>query len=374
MKNSKHILQITYSLKAAGIETFVVNLYRAIDREKIQFDFVSYYDGGHKEFYDKAVQEMGGKIYKLGYPQRRKIINNIKIRVRLYKCIKNNGYEIVHVHGSSGVAILEVMIAKLAGARKVIIQSHSSDISHDASFGRLQKCLTFLARPLWGIFCDHFFACSNNSARWLYTKKQCEKVVLIQNGIFTKRFFPSVEQYHEWREKHGIDSKELLVGHVGSFTPAKNHSYIVEIFKSLHGLCSESRLVLLGDGPYRDKIKKQISENELDESVLFTGVSEEVAQWMNACDVLIFPSLYEGLPLVCVEAQYVATPIIVSNTVTREVAISDKIYYLDINESPSVWAEKILSIKTKTFQRDLYTNKFDIESVASRMEKFYMES
>lgn len=373
MEDCKHILQVTYSLKAAGIETFAVNLYKAIDKSRLQFDFVSYYDRNCKEFYDDVVRQMGGTVYKLGFAERRKILNNIRIRFRLYKCIKANNYKIVHVHGSSGIAVLEVIIAKLAGAGRIIIHSHSSNVANNAGFGRLQKLFTFLAKPFWGVFCSDFFACSDKAAEWLYSKKQRKKTIIIPNGIFTEAFLPDKNNYHTWRQQYGIADDVPLIGHVGSFTAPKNHPYIVKIFEAVRALDPAARFVLVGNGPYRSEIEKKVMHGNLSGCVIFTGISNKAAEWINACNVLILPSYYEGLPVVCVEAQYTGTPIIVSDVVTRDVAISDDIYYLDIKESPSVWAEKILSLK-KEFRRTVKSDNFNIKSTAAKLEAFYLRS
>jgi glycosyltransferase involved in cell wall biosynthesis len=367
--NLKRVLQVTYSLKAAGIETFVVNIHKNINRKEYQFDYATYFPPEKEEFYDSEVRRLGGKIYKLGYKQRGKIASNIKTRINLYKCIKRNKYETVHIHGSNGLAILEVLAAKLAGCQHIIIHSHNSNISNNGKFSKLIRLITKICRPIWKCLCDELLACSNEAANWLYGNNK--NVLLIPNGIDTERFCVQKEAGIIWRKENNISENDLLIGQVASFSDAKNHEFSVKLLTELIKENSNTKMVFVGDGPKRKKIEDFAKKIRVYDKIIFNGISANVEIIMNACDVLILPSLYEGLPVVCVEAQYCGVPIIVSDIVTRDVNISDNIYYVPL-DNPRNWKNLIMELKGKAHNCDIENDKFDIRNVVGILSELYV--
>lgn len=365
------VLQLTYSLKAAGIETFVVNMYKAIDRTRVQFDFVSYFPPSKEEFYDTTVKSLGGKIYKLGYFQRGKIIPNLKTRLNLYHCIKQNGYQLVHIHASSGVSILDAIIAKLAGAKEIAVHSHNSNINQKARYGKIVYLLTKIAQHLWPLCCTDFFACSETAGKWLFSKST--KFSIVCNGVDKEKFSPNKVAAIEWKKAHDIQDNALVIGQVASFTAAKNHTFSLEVFSLVKKNNGNAIMVFIGDGPLRKKIELQVGRLHLEDSVIFTGVTDKVSDWMNACDVLILPSLYEGLPVTCVEAQYAGTPIFVSDRVTREVEVSNEIFFFSIDEGADKWAEELIHVPKKYYKTNIQNTKFDIGQVSRSMLDKYVE-
>jgi glycosyltransferase involved in cell wall biosynthesis len=359
---------VTYSLKAAGIETFVVNVHKMINREEFQFDYVSYFPPEKEEFYDSDVKKLGGKIYKLGYQKRGRILPNIKARINLYRCIKQNRYEIVHIHGSSGFAILEVLAARAAGCGHIIIHSHNSNISKQAKFGNAIRLLTKICRPLWKYLCKELLACSTEAAKWLYGATA--EVLLIPNGVDTERFCVRQEDGSRWRSAHNIDGKGLLIGQIARFTVVKNHAFSLQIFREIHKEDPAAKLVFVGEGPMRGAIEAMAKEMGIYENILFYGVTSEVELIMNACDVLLLPSLYEGLPVVCVEAQYCGVPVIVSDAVTRDVNISDNIHYIPLGNSGE-WKSLIMELKRKSHKCSIRDDRFDIRNIVGVLGGLY---
>lgn len=365
------VLQLTYSLKAAGIETFVVNLYKNIDRNKIQFDFVSYFEKEKKEFYDDTVEVLGAKVFKLGY-KKRSIMTNLLTRKNLYYCIKKNHYDIIHIHGSTGISLLDAAIAKLAGVKRIIIHSHNSSVSSKAKLYHVQMIMTWIARKMWRFFATDYLACSKEAALWLFGKAIQGNVKIIENGIDDRRFRPDPELNKKWRAENHISYDTLLIGHVGGFIVAKNHFYVLDIFHNVYQKDKDARFILIGDGPKRSEIQNKIAELGMENVIYMVGITDKVYEWMNCCDCLVLPSLYEGLPLVAIESQFCGTPIIVSDNISDEVKISDILYFRSNKAEADIWASQIIQLGRKRYVSSGCLERYKISDVAKQMQAFYL--
>ncbi|MCF1678042.1 glycosyltransferase [Tetragenococcus koreensis] len=222
-----------------------------------------------------------------------------------------------------------------------------------------------------------YFACSENSAKWLFDKSKVTKnmYTIINNGIQTGKFTFDVKLRDKVRKSLGIEGK-LVLGHTGRFAPPKNHDFLIDIFKSVNKFNPNAVLLLIGEGELKPQIEKKVQLNGLDDNVFFLGVRADVGDILQAIDVFIFPSYYEGLPLTLVEAQAADLPCLVSDSITKKVRITDTITYKSLSEKPKTWALKVLNLpKEKRVDKtdSIFKSGYDAFEISTKLMKFYLE-
>lgn len=317
------VLQIIGGLERAGAETFLVNLYRNIDKEKIQFDF-AIYDSPSENSYYQEVQRMGAHVYLLP-PKSNGIIKNI---ISIKKLVKRNGYNIVWRHTASNVGAIDLFGAKLGGCKNMILHSHCAEM-----FG-IEKYISIFLRPIVGMLNIERFACGELAGKWLFGKKRFE---IIHNGIDIEKFRFNQITREEYRNKLGLKNDEVLIGHIGRFEEQKNHSFLIKAFSDLHSTCDSARLILLGDGSRMEEIRNLVRNLGLSENVHFLGNTGDVAEWLQAMDVLWLPSYFEGFPVSLIEAQAAGLRCLVSDVVSPETAITSTVSFLPICGGSEAW-------------------------------------
>lgn len=361
------ILQVLGTLNCGGAEAMIMNLYRNIDRTKIQFDFVVH-TSGFNDFYAKEVLELGGRIYP--FP-RFKVYNYFTL-AKLWDNFFNEHpeYKIMHSHVTS-YASLYLPIARKHGL-KTIVHSHST--SEDKGFSYFIKRL--MSRSLKSQ-ADFLFACSKESGKFLYGNKGIEQnnYRMLPNAVDTSGLLFNEDIRSKVRNDLCISDNRIVYGHVGRFHPAKNHLFLLEVFKGLLDRNPDALLLLVGDGALRPQIEAKISELKLENSVILLGTRSDVANLLQAMDVFLFPSQWEGLPVSVVEAQAAGLPCFVSDTVTQDVGISDLVSYLPINKGVNPWVENILksSLARKNVIDDIKKAGFDVKYSAQELTNFYIE-
>lgn len=320
------VLQIVGSLNMGGIENFVVNLYRNIDRTVLQFDFLIYDKPNGKNFYEE-VEKLGAKIYyvpskKDGFKKNFEAIKTV---------VKQNGYQIVWKHTDNCFAGLDVLAAKAGGAERLILHSHSTNCSG------LQKVLHYVCRPIVNGVATDRFACGEEAGQWLFGRK---KFVPIANGINVMRYRFCSETRVAYRQNLKVEDK-LVVGNIGRFGPEKNHTFMIDIFKEICSRKDNAVLLLIGEGEQQGSIREKVAKLGLDDKVLFLNTRMDVPEIMQAMDVFCMPSLYEGLPVVLIEAQAAGLPCVVSDVITREVDVTGNLRFIGLNESVQTWGDVI---------------------------------
>lgn len=357
------ILQVFGSLNRGGAESLIMNIYRHIDRTKVQFDFVVHTkDEGA---FEAEIRSLGGRIFRM---PRYKILNHVS-----YKSAWQNFFErhseiqIVHAHMFT-ISAVYLSVAKKYD-RVAIVHSHSTH-SGNSIKGWLKRILRI---PLKHIAYDKRFACSQQAGKWLFGNKN---FVVIKNGIDIEKFVFNHQSRIRVRNKLGING-EFVVGHVGSFTEAKNHWFLLVIFAEICKLNPNSKLLLLGDGILKNKIEAQIKALNLSDKVILLGAVDNVFDYMQAMDVFLFPSKIEGLPVVLIEAQTSDLPCVVSDHITDEADIDGLLIKISLSSSAEIWAEetiKYLFHKRGNRAEVVYQSGFDAKSIAREMEMFYTNS
>lgn len=352
-----------------GIEALLMNVYRHIDRSKVQFDFMVHRP--QRTFYEDEIEKLGGHIYKTPKfsplpGQYQKFMHSVEDILRAHP-----EYKVIHAHAE--LNLWPLMVAKKLGIPTRIAHSHNAKTTVNL------KYFFFLYEKMKiKKYCTDMFMCSTPAGIWTFGKKAVDngEVHFIKNGIETERFEYNEEIRTNCRQKLNLGDK-FVVGHVGRFMQQKNHDFLVDIFAEIHKLRPDSVLMLISNGRLMESVKKKVHNLGLDDAVLFLGDRKDVNELMQAMDVFLFPSLWEGLPLTGVEAQAAGLPVVMSDVITDEVCITDNIYTMSLKDSAEKWANKVLTV-CKDFQRknvrqQIVDAGFDIRTTAKWLEDFYLE-
>lgn len=355
------VLNIIGRMNTGGAETFIMNVYRNLDREKVQFDFVVHTK--EKCDYDDEITKLGGKIYRIPSLSRHPIKNLIGLK----NVFKNTKYSIVHRHTNTSMIFTDLIVAKIMGVKKIIVHSHSTNAKN--------PILHKIFRPLMCKLATIKYACSKEAGEWLFGRN--EKFEIITNGIDIEKYKFNREVREEVRKELNIANEEILIGHVGRFNIAKNHEFLIDIFNEFQK-SNNSKLILLGTGNLENKIKEKVAKLNLQDKVIFLGVRNDVHRIMQAMDLFVFPSLYEGLPLTLVEAQAAGLDILASSVITKECNITGSIKYYDIEKPAMEWKKQLEEIIKEKHSRNtdvtgLYKNGFDSKMTAEKLQLEYLK-
>ncbi|MDD2213140.1 MAG: glycosyltransferase family 1 protein [Oscillospiraceae bacterium] len=354
------VLQVVDRMDRAGQETFIMNVYRHLDRSSIQFDFVEFTDV--PAAYDQEILDLGGRIYRLP-PKGRHLWASMQAMRSL---VASQGYKIVHRHYSNSTMYFELLAAKQGGADCLIAHSHNS-----TQFNT--KLLHQLCRnPLYRLTRWHL-ACSEDAGLWMFGNHPFD---IIPNGIDLERYHFDPQKRNAKRRELGL-GQELLIGHVGRFTAVKNQAFILSVFQRFLELEPDARLILVGEGEDRADITRLSQSLPLTGHVIIPGSRADVPELMMAMDAFIMPSLYEGLPLTLVEAQAASLPCLVADTISPEAKLTDKLSYMSLQEGPQIWAVQLRQLarqprldQTEAIRRAGY----DIREVSQRLRYIYLNA
>lgn len=356
------VAQVIGKLMAGGVESVVYNYYRHIDHQKVQFDI--FYDADSTVEPPQDLIDMGARFYCIPPYQ------NLPAFLRtLTMHFKQHQYTIVHSHLNT-LNVFPLYAAKLAGVSVRISHNHST-----AGKGERKNILKYMLRPFAKMFPTHYCACSAYAGKWLFGKAfyNSGKVCLIRNAIDLKKFTFNLNIRDQVRLELGL-TDNFVLGHVGRFCYQKNHEFLIDIFHQVYLQESKARLLLIGDGELKEQVMEQVSALGLNQAVLFLGVRSDVDKLMQAMDVFVLPSRYEGLGIVAIEAQAASLPCVVSTKVPREAQILNSVAFIDLAQPVGQWTEAILDCKSiqrgDTFSQ-LQQAGFEIAKEAERLSEYY---
>jgi len=359
------IAQIIGKWVGGGVEAVVMNYYRHIDKSKIQFDFICDEDSTNIP-YDE-INSLGGKVILI--PPYQKVIRYHK---ELKKVLKENNYQIVHSHINT-LSVFSLWAAKSAGVPVRIAHSHSTTNKKEKKKNLMKQVLKHFSK----VFATDYMCCSELAGRWLFGDKEYEKgnVYLLNNAIDLDKFKYDENIRKEKRKELNISDDTLVIGHVGRFVEQKNHRFLIDIFNEVHKEREDSILLLAGQGPLIDEIKEKTSELGLNESIKFLGQRNDIDVLYQAFDVFLLPSLYEGLPVVGVEAQATGLFCIMSDDMTKETKVLDSTKFLKINDGSKKWADEIINsfnqYKRMDSKKEMLENGYEINNEANKLEMYY---
>ena len=378
MSNPIRILHVLGVTNLGGAESRVMDLYRQMDREEIQFDFLVHSDAvkhagddasaREEQYFDREIKAMGGHIYVL---PRFKLYNYFAYRKAVHAFFtKHHEFPVVQGHMTSTASIY-LPIAKKYGIPITAAHCRSGGVDKG-----IKGIVTKILRKNLYKKTDYCFACSKLAGINAYGEKQLNKgmVKIIYNAIDAQKFAYNPEKRNQMRKQLGIEDK-LVLGHVGRFELPKNHPYLIEIFASLCGMREDVALVLVGDGPDRGKMEAKCEELGIKDKVLFMGIRKQTEDYYQAFDMFLLPSLYEGMPGVLVEAQAAGLRCLVSDTVTKEAQATDLVTYMNIEQSPDLWAKEILAqanYDRRVTYQEMVDSGFDIKKQSLAYRNFYL--
>lgn len=366
------VLNVTRVFNAAGIESFIMNMYRNIDRSKVQFDFLVMSD--EKSCYEDEIKVLGGKKYTINVKEDNTFLRIQKESFELYKFLLAHKYEIVHVHYTTPLRAPYLLAAKKAKVPVRIYHSHSAVVS-GKSKGKL-LIYNYYKNKL-SKWATNWFACSKAAAEWMYKDEliSAGKVQIIYNGIDVRRFKYRQDMRDKLRKVLDLE-QNFVIMHTGRFLPQKNHTFIIDVFSEIKKRDSTAKLILLGEGSLQEPMQKKVLDLGLREDVVFMGVKKNVEDYLSFADCYIMPSLYEGLPVAAVEAECSGLPCVMSSNITREVELTPNAIFLSLDKPAEYWATEIL--KTKEINRmdgskDVAQAGYDVKDVARMLQDQYIE-
>lgn len=361
-----HVLQVVdYLNHNSGVASVVLNYFMQIDSEEVQFDFLLF-DRPEKELEELLINK-GSRIYVVEKPT---VKTALLFQNKIKSFFETNGkeYNIVHVH-IPVAAYCVLHYAKKNDVEHRIIHSHNSQ----GADGIVKSIRNGILCKIGCTYANHFFACSELAANFLYGErgKNRKNAVIIYNAIDKEKFRPDAVARKEIREKLRVD-EEVLLGSVGRFSKQKNQKMLIDILKELQNRGVKSKLLLIGDGELKEEILMYAKKNNVVNDVILCGVVIDVQRYLNAMDVFLMPSFYEGLPLSCVEAQMTGLACVVSKTITKEVKISNRLYYQNI-ERINDWTDCICGIiDNNTGEKEkVIADKFDIKIQSHKLCNIY---
>lgn len=360
------VLQVVTHMNRGGLETMLMNYYRSIDREQLQFDFLTHrpYEGD----YGDEIKRMGGKLYHL--PVLNPFSGSYKKTLRRF-FLEHPEYQIVHVHQDclSGVIL---KVAKECGIKVRIAHSHTANQVKDMKY----PIKLFFRRSITQ-YATALMACGVDAGMWMFRGADFR---ILNNAVDTQRCSFNSTKRDAMRVQLGIGKDELVVGHVGNFTISKNYPFLVDIFHQVRRLMPRSRLLLVGNdvGDVANRVKEKVKTLGLEDGVIFTGIRSDVPDLMQAMDVFVFPSNYEGLPVTMVEAQASGLPCLISDKVPIECKMTALVQQIPLTDGAEVWARKAIAAAKEAVREDtsaqIKAAGFDIAENAKWLQSFYLSA
>lgn len=358
------ILYIVKGMTVNGITNVMLNYYDRLDKKQYKIDFAVGTD--YLEEYREKIERDGRKFWVI--PNRDSEL--VKYIFILAKLIKNEHYDIVHIHGNSTLIFPELYAAWCGGVKVRIAHSHNS-------FGNHPK-LAAIARPLFDLLYTHGMACGQEAGKWMFKDKP---FVIVKNGIEVNKYAFDPVVRENVRRRLEIRKDELVIGHVGILNGTKNQKYLISILKQCIEINPLTRLLLVGDGVLRQQYEEYADQLGIRDRVIFSGISDRVEQVMSAMDIFALPSLFEGVPLVAVEAQASGLQCLVSDNVSKEIDISDLVQFISLNRAAD-WRDGILNYQYHEEERkkrseqgiqDIIKNGFDRDLCVAEVERQYRD-
>ena len=358
-----------------GLRISAMAYYKHLDHSKIQYDF--FLSEWEAKAFRQEITDLGGRVFVVPAITRYNLISpnkQLEYHRTLYRYFTQNQYPLVYAH-MNAISVFPLFAAKRAGIPIRIAHSHTTASIHD-DFGRnvMKNFLRMFSR----VFPTHMCACSKLAGEWLYGKRVVNsgRVLVWPNAIELERFAYNPQMRTDIRRELGLEGK-FVVGHAGVFTPQKNHDFLIDIFAEICRLRDDAVLMLISGGRLRNAIEQKVHRLGLEEKVMFVGFTREIEKYYQAMDVFVFPSIFEGLGMVTVEAQVAGLPVLCSTEVPEEAKVCENLHFMSLKKSAREWAEEALRISHGHVRRDMsqYARAagFDIKQQAQNLTQWYCE-
>lgn len=359
----KRLLCIVGSMDAGGAETFLMKIYRNLDKSKYQMDFCV--AKKEKNLYEDEIVNAGGKMYRVT-PKSKGLLKNFN---DIRKIVKVNQYKYVLRISQHSLSSLELFAAKLGGAKVLAFRSSNSN----SGGGRSNLFCHYVFRPIANLISNVKIAPSKEAGKFMFGKS---KFIIINNGLNLNEYKFSIDNRKKYRTMFNADSK-FVIGHVGRFNFQKNHKFLIDIFEEYLKINKDAELWLFGKGELEDEIKSYINTKKLTNYIKTFGVREDVSKIYSAFDCFVFPSLFEGMPNTVVEAQTSGVYCLVSDSISKDCKLNTNLEFISLNSKPKVWAESIkdsqFDYREKAF-KIVKDNRYDINDVVIEFEKIIFKN
>jgi glycosyltransferase involved in cell wall biosynthesis len=354
-------------LHSGGKRNLIMEYYRHIDKTKVQYDFIC--DSDSNGIPKEEIEKLGGKVYLV--PPYKHIFSHLKAT---YKILKDNHYQVMHAFDNT-LNVFPLFVGKLAGVKVRISESISKGDKNEA-----KTKIKLVLRRFSHWFATDFMANSIDCGVWQFGKKTYDegKIAIFKTVINADANAFDKILRDETRKKFGWEDK-VIYGFIGRYVDQKNPLFLIDIFNSIAKKQPNAKLVMIGFGELETAMHEKIKEYGLQDRVEDLGRRDDIKQFYNAFDAFLLPSLYEGMPVVGIEAQCAGLPIFFSKNITEETTASELAHYIGLNESPEVWADTIINVvnanlgKRRSYAEEVKKNGFDSHSEAMRMMKFYLD-
>lgn len=359
------ILQCFVSNKVDGVTQSIYNNYKYMDKETVRYDFL-YIHG--KPWFATELEMKGSHFVEV--PSLKHPISYFNT---IRKIVAHGRYDAVYFN-LSFAHIVPILAAYAGHAKNILVHAHSSSIDRKQAWKRLIiRMYHYLSKSVWNHFINYRLACSTLAGNFLFGKKHMldKEFSIVHNAIDLEKYKYAESLRNEVRKELGVSPHSFVVGHVGRFSYQKNHPYLISIFKEICSKHPDSILVLIGDGPDKNQVQLQVQREGLSEKVIFLGIRKDVNQILQAMDIFILPSFFEGLAIVLVEAQAAGLPCLASDTTPSESKGSLLVSYLSIKDKPEIWADfalKFLSYNRSSPLRSLSDHGYDNRMEAKRLQ------
>lgn len=375
MKNKTTIKVLEFfcePLNFGGQEAFIINVYKKFTNKQIAYTFCTPFECKNEKL-KKIIKEKKDEIIYLNYEFETKF-RKLNIIKGSKKILKNNEYDVIHIHSGSIFSLYTVAkLAKKSGIKKVIIHSHSTGVN-----SLKHNIIKKITNNKLEKYVDVFLACSEEAAKWKFPNEVIlqKKYKIIKNGVDIDIFKFNNDKRQKIRDEYNIQNKNVILN-VGRFSKEKNQTFLIDIFKEIKKINSNAYLILIGgSGPLKDEIKNKVEKDNLNEDVLILENINNVFEFLQAADVFVLPSLYEGFPVVAVEAQASGLPIICSDSITKEAYITPNCSFISLNDNIDIWAKKIneeLKRKRTNYEEKIRNRGFDIKDTSKILENIYLK-
>lgn len=361
-------------LGTGGITNLTVTINKLIDSTKVSFDYLVFRD--QKEFMEDEVLKLGAKkqvidLSKIHNPVKRFFtkMNGMKI------LFKRENYDVVHVDASTPYDVVVAIAAKLAGIKVIVLHAHNDSYKKGRS---VKDLLMPVFKQLMLINCTDYFAISESAARFMLPNKilKNKKYRVVRNAIIPEKYAYNPEMASEERKRLGIKDNVFVLGNIGRFVYQKNHEFMIEVFSAMHRMHENTVLLLVGEGELEPVIKEKVKTMNLSGSVIFYGITHDVQLPLNVMDAFIFPSHFEGLGIVAIEAQTTGLPVWCAETISEEAKICENFHYIN-GWKAETWANEIWKVNKLRDRRSYIVEAkncgYDMNIVSQEMQDFYLE-
>ena len=367
MEEPIRVLNLFTIMNRGGAETMVMNYYRTIDRTKVQYDFMVHRQ--EKGAYDDEIEALGGRIFRMPAIRPWTEKSYRKAVRKFYQSHKE--YRIIHSHMSE-LGYYDFIEAKKAGVSVRICHAHNRPYGFD-----WKSPVRWYYKKQMLSYITHMFMCGEASGEWLYGKKNRSRFIQLNNAIDAQKYMFNQEIREQVRKKLNIKENKKVIGHVGRFDIQKNHRFIIDIFREVHKKDKNTVLILIGDDTQGEgeRIHQKVKQGNLEKSVIFLGIRNDISDLLQAMDVFLFPSLFEGFGIAALEAQAAGLYTVVSEKIPEECRITDLIEVVNLSDSIEIWKDKILQLPKRRRNTFVEIKKagFDIKENAKTLQKFYLE-